>query len=226
MTTAAAPATAAASGGPPSVAVAPRTAAATDPLPTPPTPSTFSYLSPTPNAPRPVPAPVESATGPAAFATFERQRQALIAARMETLLRPTTSAGDRAAKVRAITELGDLNAVEAIDTLITQVSFMDDADSALTGDAMKLHPAVGTLIKLGKPATAAALKAIHDLRPNPNPLNAPTYRIMLLTTVLRRVEGDDVAEFLLKRELDKARANAKPYFEQAIRELHAPTGQP
>ena len=126
---------------------------------------------------------------------------------------PGESALDTA---EAIADLGQIGAAEAVDTLVAHITFLN-TKASIDADPMVAHPAVGALIKIGKPASMAALKALHELRPSNMPLEAPEYRTILLGHVVEGVEGTDVAEFLFKRELGVADETHRPYFEQCLR---------
>jgi hypothetical protein len=172
----------------------------------------------------PIRPPIPAGAASVKVAALLRDREALLHTLVPLATSEPTSAGDRTIKAAAITQLGQIGAVEAVASLVGQISFMDPSDQALTGDTLKLHPAVGALISLGKPASNAALHAMHETRKNNSPMLTPMYKTMLLTTVVRRIEGDEVAEFLFKRELEKADAEHKANFEQALRELKTNAG--
>jgi hypothetical protein len=164
--------------------------------------------------------PVPAGAASAKVTALLRDRDALVHALVPLATSDPTSDAERAGKAAAIIQLGQIGAVEAVMPLVSQISFMPDA--TVSGDMMKLHPAVGALVALGKPASNAALRAMHETHKNNNPLLTPMYKTMLLGSVVRRVEGDETARFLFKKELEKADAEHKANFEQALRELDTP----
>jgi hypothetical protein len=135
-----------------------------------------------------------------------RQRSDLIRRRLETL--SPNSPASLETKSQAIADLGSLHAAEAADALASQISFLDARRKKGAGDLSpeSLHPAYAALLKLGRPATDASLKALRALNPAEQPASAddymssPDYRARLLANVIRAVEGDDVADFILARE--------------------------
>ena len=156
--------------------------------------------------------------GPDRVAALLHERDGLIRMRLTTVGRDALSPRERMLKVQAMVELGQLQAVEAVEPLLAQITYMDPG-APIVEDLHKAHPAVGALIQVGKPAAAAALKAMGQLKAVTRPGDTAQYRTTLLCIVLRAVEGDEVTEFLLKRESEKADAEHKAYFEQALREL-------
>lgn len=152
------------------------------------------------------------------FGTWARQRAALVQDRIAKVGRaggPLESATDTA---EAMADLARIAAPEAVEMLVTHITFLN-ANARVEADPMVAHPAVGALIKIGKPASLAALKAIGELKPSNAPLEAPEYRTILLANVVLGVEGADVAELLFKRELAAADDAHRPYFEQCLRGL-------
>lgn len=152
------------------------------------------------------------------LSTWLQQRDMLIFRRMQRIQQPPRKVSDYREIADAMADLGEIRAFEAAETLAANVSFMD-ATAANDKDPMAVHPAVGALIKLGKPGTNACLKALHVLQPSANMQDAPTYRTLLLAHVIRGIEGLDVAELILKREAARADDNHKAYFEQALRNI-------
>ena len=155
----------------------------------------------------------------AKVASLLRDRETLTKSLVAVVSREPINLTERTAKAAAMTQLGLIGATETADMLAAQVLYMDPSDAGMTGDPLKAYPAVGALILMGKPGTNAALKAMHETKKNPNPLLSPTVKSMLLGTVVRRVEGDELAEVLFKKEMDKADGEHKGNFEQAIREM-------
>lgn len=150
------------------------------------------------------PAPVGTVESP--IEANLRQRSDLIRRRLDAL--SPNSPATLELKSQAIADLGALHAAEAADTLAAQISFLDYRRKKGAGDLSpeSLHPAYAALIKLGRPATDAALKALRSLNPADQPaspddyMSSPDYRARLLANVIRAVEGDDIADFILVRE--------------------------
>ena len=135
-----------------------------------------------------------------------RQRDGLIRQAMNAL----QGHGSPDQKSQAMEELGALHAGEAADLLASQISFLDSRKKQGADDFAPetLHPAYAALLKLGRPSTEAALKALRALNPADagtpdNPMRSADYRGHLLANVIRSVEGDDVATFILQREASR-----------------------
>ncbi len=135
---------------------------------------------------------------------FTRQRSQLIARRMEIIRGPAASPAEMDIKAQAIKDLPALKASEAVDLLVDQVSFLytRSADKQFSPDA--LHPAVGALKQLGKPAVDAAVRGLKKLDLNTGEgIESGRYKADLLGMVVVSVEGKDVADFLFQRELNQ-----------------------
>jgi hypothetical protein len=169
-----------------------------------------------------------AAVAPGRVAAILRDRENAIQLCLVTLAREGKTPKDKLAKAQAMSDLGNLHATEAIGPLILNIAHMDPNDTS--DDAAKLYPAVGALVRIGKPSTTAAIKALHDPKlggaGGGNPLNTPENRTTLLTYVILHIEGPEIAEFLLTKELEKAKASQKIYFEQAIRSVKTEAGTP
>jgi hypothetical protein len=136
--------------------------------------------------------------------TFQRQRQLMIEHRLQIASAPAATPTALDQKSQAITDLGVLHADEAADTLAAQISYFD---ARKTKDLApeSVHPAYAALLKLGKAGTDAAIKALRSLdlsapSDTSDVTQSPDYRARLLALVIRNNEGDDVADYLLKRE--------------------------
>ncbi|HVX84350.1 MAG TPA: hypothetical protein VH253_05995, partial [Phycisphaerae bacterium] len=139
--------------------------------------------------------------------TYLAERSAMIQHRLELLASAANTPAGQDQKTQAITDLGALHAGEAADTLASQITYLD---ARKTKDLApeSVHPAFAALIKLGKPGADAALKALRsmDLAPPTDTSDvtaSPEYRARLLALVIRDVQGDEVADFLLKREASR-----------------------
>ncbi|HVS70625.1 MAG TPA: hypothetical protein VHQ47_05155 [Phycisphaerae bacterium] len=136
--------------------------------------------------------------------TYLAERSAMIQHRMQLLASAANTPAGQDQKTQAIADLGALHAAEAADTLARQITYLD---ARKTKDLApeSVHPAFAALIKIGKPGADAALKALRSMDLTPpadtsDVTQSPEYRARLLALVIRDVEGDEVADFLLKRE--------------------------
>ena len=78
------------------------------------------------------------------------------------------------------------------------------------------------LKKIGKPASIAAVKAIGRLRIDEGEKGKESLeRLALLVFVIVKVEGPDVAKFLITRELGKVTGPAKAAYEKALEQVKA-----
>jgi hypothetical protein len=147
----------------------------------------------------------------ASLDNFLRQRDALIQRRLAAAQLPARTPADVEKKSQAIVDLGTLHATEAADVLAAQIVFFNPAAPGKEFSTDTYHPALGALKRLGKPATAAALRALKqiDLDAPGEKLEAPKYRAGILAMAVRAIEGDEVAEFLFRRELDRE-SDARP----------------
>jgi hypothetical protein len=150
-----------------------------------------------------------ASNGPAVEPALEsliRQRELMIQNRLAVAQAAARSPQEVDRKAQAISDLAALHAEEAADVLVAQVSFLNSrgASREVTPDA--LHPAYAALKKLGKPASSAALRglaAMTNVDDQGEGLESPWYKAGLLMGVIRAVEGEDVAEFLLRRDMEK-----------------------
>ena len=134
-----------------------------------------------------------------------RQREQMIKRRLEIVSLPTHTDADVDRKSQAILELTYLQANEAVDVLVAQITFLNTRSPVREFSPDALHPCFGALKRLGKPATAASLKGLKqlDLSAAGEGTESAAYKADLLGKVVRAVEGADVAEFIFHRELDR-----------------------
>ena len=152
--------------------------------------------------------------------SFLRQRNQMIEHRVTIAKSEARTPIEQQKKTEAIEELAALRAEEAIPVLLTQITFMNTRTKAKEFSVEAFHPAVASLKRLGKPASLAALKALQELPLDAKPTEEATqgwqYRASLLATVVRGIEGEDVAEFLFKRDLAKADATRVPVYDTIL----------
>ena len=129
--------------------------------------------------------------------------------------------GDVALKIEAIKSLGAMRATEAVPVLIKHIDFVDRNAPMRELNTAALYPAVGALESIGKPGSRTAIEGIRDAYrfDVDGDENRRLSRIQLLTQVVVRVEGQDVARFILERELHNAGEASKPAFAQALEYL-------
>ena len=93
------------------------------------------------------------------------------------------------------------------DALVNDIAFVNtrtpvkefSPDAALSG-------ALAAAKRLGKPGSTAALRGLHRLDlEGPAAEGDTLYRVKLLANVIRTIEGDDVADFIFKRERRRRR---------------------
>ena len=150
------------------------------------------------------------------LSTFLRQRDAMIQSRLAIVKAEARTPMEFQKKTDAIEELAKLRATEAVDTLVAQIAFMNPRVKTKDPSIDTYHPCVAALKTLGKSASAAALQALRNIKfesvPNEDQIQSWQYRANLLVVVIRGVEGDDMAELLFKRELDKAPPERKSLY--------------
>jgi hypothetical protein len=147
------------------------------------------------------------------------QRQMVIAQLMEIVRPPAQSQEAVLNKAEAMSILGKLRADEAVDLLVRELEFRNPYAPSTETTLEAQHPAVKALSEIGKPGSLAALRAIGQEKPGASARVAdpPVKRAYLLVRVIRLVEGADVAEFLLKRELQKVQGDQGTQYEEAIK---------
>ena len=146
-----------------------------------------------------------SPTSEASLDAMLHQREQMIQRRLAIVSAPTRSDAEVDRKSQAIYELTYLQANEAADVLVAQIAFLNTRSPVREFSPDALHPCFGALKRLGKPATAAALKGLKqlDLTAAGEGTESAAYKADLLGKVVRAVEGPDVAEFIFRRELDR-----------------------
>jgi hypothetical protein len=156
-----------------------------------------------------------------------RQREALIKTRIAIVQAEARTPIELQRKTEAIDELAALRATEATDVLIAQINFLNPRIKTKEFSSDVFHPCVGALKKLGKPASLAALKALRDLKLDAldvaidaDGTQSAQYRAGLLALVVRGVEGNEVADFLLKKDLDSADDAHKIIYRQILGASH------
>ena len=156
------------------------------------------------------------------LASHLRQRELLIKTRMTIVQADAATPAEIQKKSDAIEELGQLRATEAADLLIAQITFLNPRIKAKEFSSDIFHPAVAALRQIGKPASLAALKALRQLKLDPievavdDGTKSPQYRAGLLNLVIRGVEGNEVAELLLKKDMDAADDAHRAIYRQIV----------
>jgi hypothetical protein len=110
-------------------------------------------------------------------------------------------------KSEAIRALGRLRAAEAAPVLVSMIGFFDSLAPSLGLKIDVSFPCVPALVEIGKPGSTACFDALRG--------QVAERDMGLLVLVLTRVEGEDVASFLLKKKLDAA---ATPKEKENIKE--------
>ena len=137
---------------------------------------------------------------------FQDERKGLIV-RLVGILEDTERS--RPERIQAARLLGCLRAAEATQPLIENVLLVPQLFDDMSFKATV--PCAGALVEIGKPASQAAVDAI--------PRETNDVRRRTLTIVITKIEGPDVARFILERKLLAARANEKSNIESALRYL-------
>jgi hypothetical protein len=180
--------------------------------------------------PRPTPKPEDLIPPPPASVpgkvtdvpTLLEIRQKMIAELMALVAKPAATEKEKRGKTEAILALGKLRAVEATPLLVQEIEYchpygMSDADTIETS-----YPCVVALQEIGKPGSLAALAAVAQLRLNglsAEEARKARFRLTLLVTVIKGVEGRDVAEFMIKAKSAEAPASSSAVFDAALKEL-------
>ncbi len=162
--------------------------------------------------------PTASGIDPAVESNL-RQREQMIQGRMAIVSQPARLPAEVAKKAQAANELAALHADESADLLVRQVTFLNVRSSGREFSPEMLHPCFAALKKLGKPASAAAMKGLKevDVDGTGEGIDSPWYRAGLLAQVVRAVEGEDVATFMLKSEAEKStEAKQRAMFEHLM----------
>jgi hypothetical protein len=159
--------------------------------------------------------------GSVAMEAFTKQRAQLLQIDKGIIAAPVRTEADMDRKAQAAAELAALHADEpdVADLLVANISFVATGASVreFSGDAFL--PCFAALKRMGAVGTAAALKGLRglDLDGQGTGTDSPQYKAVLLSRVVRGVEGDDVAEFIFKREAEKeTNAKRKAVFEYVV----------
>lgn len=149
------------------------------------------------------------------------QRKELIGKLMLVAQTPATDQLEIVAKADAIRVLGELRAVEAVDVIVREINFRDPFVLSSESIPEKHYPALKALIQIGKPGSLAALKAIAGIKikAGDQEITAEEMKLISLIHVIHGVEGSDVAEFLLKRDMQKADKAMQFSYERALKYL-------
>lgn len=116
----------------------------------------------------------------------------------------------RSNRIAAANMLAELRAPEAVDALVQQLMLGPDLIDEKT---LRIAiPCVCALIEIGIPASRKALRYLQD--------EDDAVRKRMLCFIIDEVEGQAVAEFLLKSELEKSPSlKAKKNLEEALKML-------
>lgn len=139
------------------------------------------------------------------MASFNSLRSQMIQRRMDIIKKTATTDADLDTKAQAIRDLPMLRASESVDLLVDNVSFLYTRSQEKEFSPDALHPCVGALKQLGKPAADAAIRGLEKLDLDKGDgIDSGRYKADLLAMVVVSVEGHDVAQLLFKKELDRA----------------------
>ena len=148
-------------------------------------------------------------------------RKKMIAELIAIVKKPALTPQQKRAKGNAVRALGQLRAREAVPVLIDEIEF--SASHAISREitADNFLPCVGALRAIGKPGSLAALDAVQKVRleGDDQEVTKAKLRLKLLISVVKGVEGRDVAEFMIQARMDKAPAEARPALELALEQL-------
>ena len=180
--------------------------------------------------PRPTPKPEDLIPPPPASVpgkvtdvpTLLEIRQKMIAELMALVAKPAATEKEKRGKTEAILALGKLRAAEAAPLLVQEIEYFHlyGMSRAITIEGSQ--PCVPALQEIGKPGSLAALDAVAKLRLDglsAEEARKARFRLKLLVTVIKGVEGRDVAEFMIKAKSAEAPASSSAVFEAALKEL-------
>jgi hypothetical protein len=183
-----------------------------------------SPRQPPPMAPPPPPAAVAGKVTD--VPTLLEIRKKMIAELMAVVAKEPKTTQENMAKGNAIEALGELRAAEAAPFIVEEITHQGGgrltASDSLTLEGM-FH-SLGALRLIGKPASLAALDAIAKLQldgPGAEETAKAKLRLKLLVAVIRGVEGQDVAVFMVRLRAEKAAGAAKTALGAALKELNA-----
>lgn len=114
---------------------------------------------------------------------------------------------DNAVRATAARAMGQMRAVEAIPILCRRIDLRDA--NALKSEATikNTYPCVVALIEIGKPSSHAASDYLIQLRSDDTD-RVTTRKRELFTLVIVKVEGEDVANFLLEKAIEDQKQDA------------------
>ena len=141
---------------------------------------------------------------------LRRERQQMIAALVSVLEKSSDKPLDGLLDypgVVAAQLLGEMRAEEAVNALVERVSVVSNMTTDLRSPET-VHPCSAALIRIGKPASLECLKRLAAERVKDGKENLYTKGSLMLE-VIRHVEGDDVARFMLQNAIDKERDKDK-----------------
>ena len=122
-------------------------------------------------------------------------------------------------KAEAIEALGWLRAEEAVEILIEQINVAKTTAPTRALDLRKMNPCVGALIQIGKPASVAAVQAIGKLPAPADDQTARDHKLWLLVYVIRGVEGQEGARFMIEHAAKDAASETHTNYEAALKYL-------
>ena len=96
--------------------------------------------------------------------------------------------------------LGQLSAEEAVRPLAERIEIMPQVISEKTEDTV--CPCYAALVHIGKPGSLECLQRLATVK-YAKPDAGPMSKVELYLRVIRRVEGDDIARFMLQNAIDK-----------------------
>ncbi|MGB2754480.1 MAG: hypothetical protein WBD75_01390 [Phycisphaerae bacterium] len=182
--------------------------------------------------PRPTPKPEDLIPPPPASVpgkvtdvpTLLEIRQKMIAELMAVVAKPATTQTEIMGKAAAVVALGRLRAAEAAPLLVQEIDLFGatEGGAVRTPTFERFFPCITALQEIGKPGSLAALAAVAQLRLDvldAEEARKARFRLKLLVTVIRGVEGRDVAEFMIKAKSAEAPASSSAVFEAALEEL-------
>ncbi len=155
--------------------------------------------------------------------TFVNQRKQMIEHRMAIIAAGAETPTQNQRKVQAVEDLTYLHAdePEVADLLVSQITFVNLRPKVkeISPDAM--CPCFIQLKKMGKAATDAAIRGIAklDMDAVGDGRESPEYKAKLMGLLVRRVEGDAMAEMILKQAAAKETdAKKQAAFEAALKQ--------
>ena len=105
----------------------------------------------------------------------------------------------------AIALLGDMQAADAVDRLLEWIvphNGQDPGEIIISNHQVNEPYAVTALVKIGKPASLESLKRLA-LEDNDKVVTLGLSKRGILLRIIRKVEGDDVARFMLQNAIEK-----------------------